>query len=615
MAPDLTVTAASPGQVAEIAAARDTVDVVVSQPAPTGRPEAFEGRRRRLVVLPRIVFNGFHPDSGFLLVGGRHVRSPTGEFHSRLAIWAFLRGYDPAATVRLFTESTFDRLGYFARWGEAERELLAEGRATGLALDDLLPRWRARGCFMYGVVQPRLFVLADLARRVLAALDRTPAVADVEPFLLDSLKAETVWSVYPPVARRLGVDGGYAFKAPGRGRPRLYDLVGFVEASFEIYRRLEPERMDVPGLDLAAYDRRLETPPPAPPAPARAAVPGVKPDHPYRGLPSSRFWRRAVAGLPASAVDPVDPPPFTLSAGDRVATAGSCFAQHLAGGLAAAGLDHFVVEPAADGGFPPYAARYGHLYTARQLLQLFERAHERFTPVEPPWPRPDGALDDPFRQSLAHRGWASGAALDADRTRHLAAVRRLFAELDVFIFTLGLTEAWTARADGAVFPLAPGVLAGRLDHERHAFVNFTTADVVADLEAFLAGLESVNPRAKVILTVSPVPLAATYEARHVLVASTYSKAVLRAAADEVARRHDHVAYFPAYELVAGPQAAGQSFAADLRDVTPATVARVVALFRSHFVTGTTAGPAPPKADPAFDFLCEENALDPGAPTG
>ena len=33
-----------------------------------------------------------------------------------------------------------------------------------------------------------------------------------------------------------------------------------------------------------------------------------------------------------------------------------------------------------------------------------------------------------------------------------------FRDLDVFVFTLGLTEAWVAKADGAVFPLAPGVV-------------------------------------------------------------------------------------------------------------------------------------------------------------
>jgi hypothetical protein len=53
----------------------------------------------------------------------------------------------------------------------------------------------------------------------------------------------------------------------------------------------------------------------------------------------------------------------------------------------------------------------------------------------------------------------------------------------------------------------------------------------------------------VILTVSPVPLAATFTGRDVLVANMYSKSVLRAVAEEIRARFDFVDYFPSYESV------------------------------------------------------------------
>jgi len=465
MAPDAEVLVTSPARLPRLVGTVTSVDVVVSQPAPAGDPTAFAQRRDRLVLVPRIVFSGFHPDMGFLLSDGRHLSSLTGEFHSRLTLWAHLRGLSVAQTVALFTEATFERLGYFDRWHQAWRELLAEGEATGMPLEAMLTRWRRHGCFMLGIVQPQLFVLADIAAAVLRTLDRRPTFADVAPFLHNDLKNETVWSVYPPLADRLGVPGDYAFKAPDHGPPRLFDLPEFVEASFDCYRDVHPEQMICPGLDLERFDRLLtET---DTPSPGRQAAPTPTRDHPYRGLPPSRFWRQAVAEKPGAEVEPVDPPPFSLAPADRIATAGSCFAQHLARGLSEAGFAHHVVEPGDDGAFPPYAARYGHIYTSRQLVQLFDRAHGHFTPAEPAWRRPNGSFDDPFRQSLAHVGWPSAAALAADRERHLEAVGRLFAELDVFIFTLGLTEAWVGRADGAVFALAPGVLAGTHDPDRH----------------------------------------------------------------------------------------------------------------------------------------------------
>ena len=54
-----------------------------------------------------------------------------------------------------------------------------------------------------------------------------------------------------------------------------------------------------------------------------------------------------------------------------------------------------------------------------------------------------------------------------------------------------------------------------------------------------------------ILTVSPVPLVATAAGKHVLVATTYSKSVLRVACEEVCQKAADVMYFPSYEIITG----------------------------------------------------------------
>ena len=90
-----------------------------------------------------------------------------------------------------------------------------------------------------------------------------------------------------------------------------------------------------------------------------------------------------------------------------------------------------------------------------------------------------------------------------------------------------------------------------------------------------SGCAASTPTCRVIITVSPVPLVATATDQHVLVATTYSKAVLRVAAGEVAAALPEVVYFPAYELVTGPQAPGEYYAEDKRDVTPEGVGAVM----------------------------------------
>jgi hypothetical protein len=315
--------------------------------------------------------------------------------------------------------------------------------------------------------------------------------------------------------------------------------------------------------------------------------------------------------------------PFRISRTDAIAAAGSCFAQHIARVLKEKGYGYLVTEPAPAGDpaadtYGVFPARFGNIYTARQLLQTFERAYGLFEPEERAWTREPGVLVDPFRPRIQPGGFSSLDELEADRRRHLGCVRAMFEGCDVFIFTLGLTEGWRSRRDGAVFPLAPGVAGGEPgpDHEFH---NFSLAETVADLKAFLARLRAVNPTVRVILTVSPVPLIATYEPRHVLAATTYSKAVLRVAAEEIARSERDVCYFPSYEIVTGPQARG-FFAADLRSVTEAGVARVMEVFAAHFFEEQDAAEASPdeaglsaedlaRLEALAEVICDEEAIE------
>ena len=153
------------------------------------------------------------------------------------------------------------------------------------------------------------------------------------------------------------------------------------------------------------------------------------------------------------------------------------------------------------------------------------------------------------------------------------------------------------------------MIAGEQDARRHGFVNFGVAEVAADLEQFVRKLQFVNPRARMVLTVSPVPLAATFEDRHVLDATVYSQSVLRVAAEDLRRRHPHVVYFPSYEIITGPHAGGRYFEPDLRTVSAAGVDHVMRVFMD---TLTDAPPAPDDLQERLEALgelaCEEAML-------
>lgn len=346
--------------------------------------------------------------------------------------------------------------------------------------------------------------------------------------------------------------------------------------------------------------------------------------HPYRDLPATAFWRRSVATPGPHEIDPLLGNPIQIGAGDAVATLGSCFAQHLSRFLRRTDIDYLVTEPGPPGmsederahrTYGVYTARFGNVYTVRQAVQLVDRAYGRWTPDEPAWRRDDGRWVDPFRPTVEPDGFASPEDVAGDRVGHFAAVRRMLEDASVVVFTLGLTEGWRSRRTGAVYPVVPGAAGGAYDPSEHEFVNFDVATVISDLTEFADRLAEVNGQARLLLTVSPVPIIATYSDQHVLAASTYTKSVLRVAATEVARVREHVHYFPSYEVVTGVPSGNRYYTEDLRSVNDDGIAHVMRIFRRHYITGGE-GQLPDEPGLRSEIarvesvICDEDVLDP-----
>lgn len=355
-------------------------------------------------------------------------------------------------------------------------------------------------------------------------------------------------------------------------------------------------------------------------------------EHPYKNLPNHCFWRRAHDVQSIDEVDPAISAPFRIEGSESVATAGSCFAQHIAKHLSASGYNYMVTEEAHPL-IPPevarqhnygiFTARYGNLYTPRQLLQLFRRAYGLFKPVDDVWISAAGRYIDPYRPAIEPRGFGSKREFELDRERHFAAVRDAFEQSSVFVFTFGLTETFINAADGAVYPVCPGVAGGEFDPKKHVFKNFTAQEVIADFLEFIDLMRGKNPGVKFIITVSPVPLVATVEDRSVIASTVYSKAVLRVACDEISKARPDVAYFPSFEIVTGNYTRGKYFAEDLRSVTDAGVEHVMKIFMRHFAEPNTGKKLPPRVlrrrgvgvaefeevESALELICEEELLD------
>lgn len=339
--------------------------------------------------------------------------------------------------------------------------------------------------------------------------------------------------------------------------------------------------------------------------------------NPYRALPERSFWKPAVADRHIADFSEMwDPMPLKRS--DKVATAGSCFAQHIGRNLKIRGADFMDMEPAPDFlaeedqrrfGFGVFSCRYGNVYTSRQLLQLILEAFGRRTPDEIVWEK-NGRFFDALRPAIDPTGFETREEVIADRKRHLAAVREMFETLDVLVFTMGLTEGWHSTVDDTMYPTAPGTIAGEYDPERFAFKNLQYPDVLDDMNRFWEILREVNPDARMLLTVSPVPLIATATGGHVLPATTYSKSVLRAVAGDLAAMHDDVYYFPSYEVIIGHPSRGIFFEPDLRNVNQMGVNLVMTHFFSGALEKEFGEPLDRGDDEEeFEVICDEEEMD------
>lgn len=582
---------------------------------------APDGQQHKLKLFPNIAFDGYHPDITFIRgrkKGNTKVVSVDSDmviYHSAIAFFCYFYGLSVEDTLGHYNNYVMSRLGYTEKWADARAALLAEGESVGMPISAEFHRWVGQGCFMYSNNHPHLRVLVDVAKRIMAQMDIPVVNHNVTDYLPDALRAMPIWPIYPPIAEPLGLSGDYTFK---RHEPHgLLNLREFVERSYATYDQYEKDSLQSlmlsPG-DIGAllYGNESKS---------------VISENPYKNVDARQFWKNSVASIEMGELNPVISTTFIIEKSDKVATAGSCFAQHIARTLSKSGFNYFIpesapaeldVEQAHLKNYGVFSARYGNIYTVRQLVQLIQRAYGKFIPDEKYWIRKDGALVDPFRPQIEPEGFKDFDSLAASQEALFSAVRSMLENMDVFVFTLGLTEGWRSKIDGAVFPLAPGVAGGFPDFDRYEFVNFTAEEVTTDLFKAVDLIRGINPSCRVIFTVSPVPLIATYENKHALVSTTYSKSVLRVAAENVSNILDSIDYFGSYEIITGSYNRGSYFEDDLRSVTDNGVSHVMRIFMNNYtglknqdkVDNIKASPAATatRSTTLFDIVCDEEAI-------
>lgn len=302
--------------------------------------------------------------------------------------------------------------------------------------------------------------------------------------------------------------------------------------------------------------------------------------NPYLNRPEVTFWKTAVAIKEWSEIYPISTRNPFMKRDMKIATAGSCFAQKVSSYIKSNKSINFLELETISAGQPVFSARYGNIYTARQLLELIVEAESGVPENSCAVQREDGRFVDVFRPFVEEDGYESAEEVIDSRLGHLAKVRQLFRDSDVFVFTLGLTEAWMSENVNRTYPVCPGIYTKDADS---VFRNFSFNEVLKDLNASIELMKAINKKLNIIVTVSPVPLTATYTNEHVMSATSYSKSVLRSVCGEVSEKYPDVHYFPSYEIVVNPYRNGNAFEENKRSVRQEVVDVVMKTFEYSFL--------------------------------
>ena len=314
--------------------------------------------------------------------------------------------------------------------------------------------------------------------------------------------------------------------------------------------------------------------------------------NPYADLPSSAFWKSGVTHENPYAIKNIYKKKFDIGHDTKIATAGSCFAQHISRHLKNNGYSLIDEELAPPGlpdelhqkyGFSMYSARYGNIYTVKQLLQLAQEVAGERKPQNYIWKK-NGKYFDALRPAVEPEGHDTEQAVIEHRDFHIEKVKDVFTKMDLFIFTLGLTEMWVHKESGTVYPTAPGTICGEFDENIFEFKNSQFNEIRKDFNEFQKIIQGIrlNKPFKILLTVSPVPLTATASGKHVLVSTVHSKSILRAVAGQLSLNQGHIDYFPSFEIVNNPRLQSKTFKENLRSIRDETVQMVMEHFsREH----------------------------------
>jgi len=260
------------------------------------------------------------------------------------------------------------------------------------------------------------------------------------------------------------------------------------------------------------------------------------------------------------------PPAPIVNRQSKVIAFGSCFAEYFIKFLSVHGYNNWTAPseryaPSEENLLLSLGQTFENVFV---IVQQFRWAFGEFTPKPGMWISKDKVC------------------FEATEERRLK-VRSTLSQADVVVITLGLSEVWFDQIENE--PLWRTMPERLYEPDRHVFKLAPVAETEQALLELDRVVQQHCPTLKVILTVSPIPLLATFRNQSPITANQVSKAILRVSLDSFMTNAAIIAsgryfYFPSYELVFG--LFGNPFEADNRHVRPEVAGAILDIFRMAY---------------------------------
>lgn len=298
------------------------------------------------------------------------------------------------------------------------------------------------------------------------------------------------------------------------------------------------------------------------------------------GRPGDAFNR-----IHAALADVSSPHDFSFSNGSRFFCVGSCFAREVEDAIEHFGfvpltkknaVSMIEADPDIFSRMPGVIGRshaFLNRYNSGSMLDLMRSVVSG---------RPDSSLFYENGSGLYHDYAFSRflSPLPAEKVRERRAkiirmYRQSVLEADVFVFTLGLCEAFYDLEGDKYLNVTPDPRTALGKSIEFRFLDYN--ENIQLIHEISSSVREIRPDASFVFTVSPVPLDSTFTGSDVIVANMRAKSTLVAAAQDACEQLDGCYYFPSYEMVTLSDP-GQAWLWDRKHVSPKMVAHIMKLF-------------------------------------